>query len=257
MRGASWSIDHRCASGSSRRMTNLFVRRSQGGDGRFEATIAGVVLILVAISAVAMVWTRFQANFDHETIEATLRAIDENAGMFSWHGTARILFGGLLVVSAYFINPAVAHARAIGLSISRLVLVLSGIAMIASGVLTVTLSGLAEFNDGFGTTYQESIYYYRGIAGNISNTLLGLAVFTMAPTQWKFGGSMKPAAALGDSAWSADVVDLVGCRLYFAFRFWDRLILWLLLTSVALFIGKRDGGTSEESTRHVQVGDVN
>ena len=257
MRGASWSIRHRCASGSSRRMTNLFVRRSQGGDGRFETRIAGLVLILVAISAVAMVWTRFQANFDHETIEATLRAIDENAGMFSWHGTARILFGGLLVVSAYVVNPAVAHARALGLSTSRLVLVLSGIAMIASGVLTVTLSGLAGFNDGFGTTYQESIYYYRGIAGNISNTLLGLAVFTMAPTQWKFGGSMKPAAALGillgplmlliwwDAASISHSVSGTG------------FILWLLLTSVALFVGKRDGATSEKSARHLEVGDVN
>ena len=178
-------------------------------------------------------------------------------GMFSWHGTARILFGGLLVVSAYVVNRLwPTPAQSVFQSRDSL-LVLSGIAMIASGVLTVTLSGLAEFNDAFGTTYQESIYYYRGIAGNISNTLLGLAVFTMAPTQWKFGRVDETGRRIGillgplmlliwwDAASISHSVSGTG------------FILWLLLTSVALFIGRRDGAMSEEPTRHLEISDVN
>ncbi len=118
-------------------MTNLIIRQSTPDSGRLEGTIGGFILILTALAAVAMVWTRLEANVDNPTLEATFRAIDENSAMYNWHGTARLWFCGLLLASSYFISPALAQARAIGLRASRLFLTLAGIAMIVSGILTI------------------------------------------------------------------------------------------------------------------------
>ena len=242
-------------------MTNLIIRRSMQGDGRLEGTIGGFILILTALAATAMVWTRLEANVDHATIEATFRAIDENSTMYNWHGTARLWFGGLLLASSSFISPALAEARAIGLRASRLFLTLAGIAMIVSGILTVLLPSLIVFDDAFGTEAPETIYNYRGLAGNIGNSLIGLAILSMALTQWRFGRLMKPIAALG---------IILGPTMLLVW--WDAatishritgtgLLIWLLLTATALFIGQRDHKKSEqettEPTQHFQVEDVN
>ena len=120
-----------------------------------EGTIGGFILILTTVAAVAMVWTRLEASVDHPTLEATFRAIDENSAMYNWHGTARLWFGGLLLASSYFIGPALAQARAIGLQSSRIFLTLAGIAMIVSGILTILLPSLIVFDDAFGTEPQN------------------------------------------------------------------------------------------------------
>ena len=207
---------------------------------RLQATIAGFMLIFTAVAAVAMVWTRLQADVDHETIEATFRAIDENSTMYNFHGTARIWFGGLLLASSYFVSPALSLTRSVGLPISRLFMTLGGVAMIISGVLTIILPSLIIFNEAVGTTDSESIYNYRGLAGNIGNSLIGLAILSMAPIQWKFGRLMKLIAALGFILgptmllvwWDADTIShrITGTG----------LLVWLILTAIALFIGKHD-----------------
>ncbi len=242
-------------------MTNLIIRQSTPGSGRLEGTIGGFTLILTAVAAVAMVWTRLEASVDHPTLEAIFRAIDENSAMYNWHGTARLWFGGLLLASSYFIGPALVQARAIGLQSSRIFLTLAGIAMIVSGILTILLPSLIVFDDAFGTETPESIYHYRGLAGNIGNSLIGLAILSMALTQWRFGGLMKPIAALG---------IILGPTMLLVW--WDAatishritgtgLLIWLLLTATALFIGQRDHKKSEqettEPTQHFQVEDVN
>ena len=105
-----------------------------------EATTAGLLLIVSAIAAVAMVWTRLQADIDQPTFEETLAAIDQNTIWYSWHGTARAFFGVSLIIAAAFIKPAMFLARGWQLRLSSIVLNLGGIAMIVSGVLVIFIS---------------------------------------------------------------------------------------------------------------------
>ena len=117
------------------------------------------------------------------------------------------------------------------------------------------------FDDAFGAETPEFIYHYRGLAGNIANSLIGLAILSMAPTQWKFGGLMKTIAVLGIILgptmllvwWDAATIShrITGAE----------LLIWILLTATALFIGKRTDKKSEhettEPTQRLQVEDVN
>ena len=167
------------------------------------------------------------------TLEETVRAIDENSTWFNWHGTARIWFGAMLLISQYFIGSGLAKAC----------LALGGIAFIATGVITTLLPSLIVFDAALGSADPEQYYYYRGLAGNIGNSLIGLALILLGPTQWRPGSMMKPLALLG---------TIIGVAMILVW--WDAatelhrvsaagFMIWLVVTALVLITTKHGNST--------------
>ena len=194
-----------------------------------EGIVAGFLLLLVAIAAVAMAWTRLQADFDRATFEETLTAIDENLLWYSWHGTARIFFGGLLIPAASMFGLAMTHAQGWQLKISMTILMLGGVSMAVSGVLVIFIASV-YWADVFNI---EQFDGYRALAGNIANTLIGLAIILITPTQWHLGGFMKlpaisaPLTGIGMIIvwWDSSTIHQISGALF---------LLWIVGTSLAL-----------------------
>ena len=103
----------------------------------------------------------------------------------------------LAVLQQYFIGSTLASGRGFGSGLAKACLALRGIAFIASGVITTLLPNLIVFDAALGSADPEQYYYYRGLTGNIGNSLVGLALILLGPTQRRSGGMMKPLALLG------------------------------------------------------------
>ena len=205
--------------------------------------VLGFLLLLTAIAAPAMVWTRLESNTDQPTFEETFRASDQNSTWFNWHGTARIWFGAMLSNSQYFIGTALASGRGFGSGLAKACLALGGIAFIATGVITTLLPSLIVFDAALGSADPDQYYYYRGLAGNIGNSLIGLALILLGPTQWRSGGMMKPLALSG---------TIIGVALILVW--WDAatmlhrassagFIIWLVVTALVLITTKHSEST--------------
>ena len=180
-----------------------------------------------------MAWTRLQADIDQPTFEEMLVAIDENLVWYHWHGSMRVVFGGLMIAAASLIRPAVPSAQGWQLRVSAVLLNLGGIAMVVSGVLVLFV----------GSVYWTDIYDvkqfdgYRSLAGNIGNTAIGLAIILMTPIQWRLGGMMKLLGTLSPLAglsmvfvwWDASSVHQISGVLS---------LLWMLGTSISLIFGR-------------------
>ena len=203
----------------------------------------GFLLLLTAIAAAAMVWTRLESNTNRTTLEETFRAIDENSTWFNWHGTARIWFGTMLLTSQYFIGSALASGRGFGSGLAKACLALRSIAFIASGVITTLLPNLIVFDAALGSADPEQYYYYRGLAGNIRNWLVGLELILLGPTQWRPGSMMKPLALLG---------TIIGVAMILVW--WDAatelhresaagFMIWLVVTALVLITTKHGDST--------------
>ena len=161
-----------------------------------ERIVAATFLWVAAVAAVAMVWTRLQADFDHPTIAESLRAIDANVMWFQLHGTARIWLGAALIMSQIFIGASLSDNRQLTFRLGRNFMLFGGIAFIVSGVIVTILPSAIAFDEVLGID-AESYYEYRGIAGNIGSSLVGSALIAFAPAQWRSGHAMKYAAILG------------------------------------------------------------
>ena len=179
-----------------------------------------------------MAWTRLQADIDQPTFEEMLVAIHENLVWYHWHGSMRVVFGGLMIAAASLIRPAIPSAQGWQLKVSAALLILGGIAMVVSGVLVLFV----------GSVYSTDIYDvkqfdgYRSLAGNIGNTAIGLAIILMTPIQWRLGGMMKLLGTLSPLAglsmvivwWDASSVHQISGVLF---------LLWMLGTSISLIFG--------------------
>lgn len=197
-----------------------------------EGVVSGILLLLSAIVAMVMAWTRLQADIDQPTFEEMLAAIDENLYWYHSHGSMRVIFGGLLIAAASLIRPAMASAQGWQLKVSAALLILGGIAMVVSGFLVLFV----------GSVYWTDIYDvgqfdgYRALAGSIGNTTIGLAIILMTPIQWRLGGMMKflgtlaPFAGLGMVIvwWDASSLHQISGVLF---------LLWMLGTSISLTFG--------------------
>ncbi len=194
--------------------------------------MSGFLLFLATIAAAAMVWTRLQADVDQPTFEEMLVAIDKNLVWYHWHGSMRVFFGGLLIAAASLIRPAMASAQGWQLRISVVLMSLGGIAMIVSGVLVIFV-GSVYWTDIYDV---EQFNGYRSLAGNIGNTMIGLAIILMTQIQWRLGGMMKllgvlaPITGLGMIIiwWDALSVHQISGTLF---------LLWMLGTSISLIFG--------------------
>ena len=198
-----------------------------------EAVTAGFLLILAAIAAVAMVWTRLQADIDQPTFEETLAAIDQNTIWYSWHGTARAFFGVSLIIAAAFIKPAMFLARGWQLRLSSIVLNLGGIAMIVSGVLVIFISTV-YWTDAYDV---ESFDHYREIAGSIGNTFIGLAIILLSVVQWRLGRFMKPVAAIAPFVGIGMILVWIDAATILHRISGTSFLIWLLATAIVLMSG--------------------
>ena len=197
-----------------------------------EGFIAGTLLLLTAIAAAFMVWTRLQADFDQATFQETLAAIDQNTLWYNWHGISRVFFGGILMAFATIIATGMSSLHRWQLRTAAGLLGLGGVAMVISGVLVILISAIywAEIYD------VERFDEYRAIAGSIGNTLIGLSIILMAPTQWRLGGLMKISAVLA---------PIIGISM--ALVWWDSsaihrvsgtgFFVWMIITAVSLIYG--------------------
>ena len=198
-----------------------------------EATTAGLLLIVSAIAAVAMVWTRLQADIDQPTFEETLAAIDQNTLWYTWHGLARTFFGALLIVVAAFIGPAMFLARGWQLRLSSILLNLGGIAMIVSGVLVIFIS----------TVYWTDAYdiatfdHYREVTGSIGNTFIGLAIVLLSVVQWRLSGFMKPVALLAPFVGIGMILVWIDATTILHRISGTGFLIWLLATAIVLVSG--------------------
>ncbi len=225
-------IKRRCVSG----LSNWLIKNATNPDPQrtqtIEGAISGILLFLATIAAIAMAWTRLQADVDQPTFEEMLVAIDENLIWYHWHGTMRVLFGGLLIAAASLMGPAMASAQGWQLRGSGVLLGIGGIAMLLSGVLVIFV-GSVYWSDTFEV---EQIDSYRSLSGNIGNTAIGLAIILMTPIQWRLGGMMKflsglaPLSGLGMVIvwWDASSVHQISGVLF---------LLWMLGTSISLMFG--------------------
>ena len=217
-------------------MSNRLVKIATDPDPQrtqtIEGVVSGILILLATIAAMAMVWTRLQADIDQPTFEEMLVAIDENLVWYHWHGSMRVIFGGLLIAAASLIRPAMASAQGWQLRVSAVLLNLGGIAMVVSGVL-VLFVGSVYWTDIYDV---EQFDGYRSLAGSIGNTAIGLAIILMTPIQWRLGGMMKflgifaPLVGLGMVIvwWDASGVHQVSGVLF---------LLWMLGTSISLIFG--------------------
>ena len=64
-----------------------------------SARLAEAFLLLTATATVVMAFTRVAADADQETLLESLRAVDQNRGLFSSSGAARLVSGGTYMVS--------------------------------------------------------------------------------------------------------------------------------------------------------------
>ena len=198
-----------------------------------EAVTAGFLLILAAIAAVAMVWTRLQADIDQPTFEETLAAIDQNTIWYSWHGTARAFFGVSLIIAAAFIKPAMFLARGWQLRLSSVVLNLGGIAMITSGVIVLFISTV-YWTDAYDV---ETFDHYREIAGSIGNTFIGLAIILLTVVQWRLGRFMKPVAAIAPFVGIGMILVWIDAATILHRISGTGFLIWLLATAIVLIAG--------------------
>ena len=198
-----------------------------------EAVTAGFLLILAAIAAVAMVWTRLQADIDQPTFEETLAAIDQNTIWYSWHGTARAFFGVSLIIAAAFIKPAMFLARGWQLRLSSIVLNLGGLAMITSGVIVLFISTV-YWTDAYDV---ESFDHYREIAGSIGNTLIGLAIILLTVVQWRLGGFLKSVALLAPFVGIGMILVWIDATTILHRISGTGFLIWLLATAIVLIAG--------------------
>ena len=199
----------------------------------FNAIAAGFLLILAAITAVAMVWIRLQADIDQPTFEETLAAIDQNTLWYTWHGLARTFFGASLIIVAVFIKPAMFLARGWQLRLSSIVLNLGGIAMIVSGVLVIFISTV-YWTDAYDV---ESFDHYREIAGSIGNTLIGLAIILLTVVQWRLGGFMKSVALLAPFVGIGMILVWIDAATILHRISGTGFLIWLLATAIVLMSG--------------------
>ena len=149
----------------------------------------------------------------------------------------------LAVLQQYFIGSALASRRGFGSGLAKACLALGGIAFIATGVITTLLPSLIVFDAALGSADPEQYYYYRDLARNIGNSLIGLALILLGPTQWRSGGIMKPLALSG---------TIIGVALILVW--WDAatmlhrassagFIIWLVVTAVVLVTTKHSEST--------------
>ena len=199
----------------------------------FNAIAAGFLLILAAITAVAMVWTRLQADIDQPTFEETLAAIDQNTLWYTWHGLARTFFGASLIIVAVFIKPAMFLARGWQLRLSSIVLNLGGIAMITSGVIVLFISTV-YWTDAYDV---ESFDHYREIAGSIGNTLIGLAIILLTVVQWRLGGFLKSVALLAPFVGIGMILVWIDATTILHRISGTGFLIWLLATAIVLIAG--------------------
>ena len=202
-------------------------------DRPIETVTAGLLLIFAAIAAVAMVWTRLQADIDQPTFEETLAAIDQNTLWYTWHGLARTFFGALLIVVAAFIGLAMFLARGWQLRLSSILLNLGGIAMIVSGVLVIFISTV-YWTDAYDV---ESFDHYREIAGSIGNTFIGLAIILLSVVQWRLGGFMKPVALLAPFVGIGMILVWIDAATILHRISGTGFLIWLLATAIVLMSG--------------------
>ncbi len=110
-------------------------------------------------------------------------------------------------------------------------------------MITTLLPSLIVFDAALGSADPEQYYYYRGLAGNIGNSLIGLALILLGPTQWRSGGMMKPLALLG---------TIIGVAMILVW--WDAatmlhrasgagFIIWLVVTALVLITTKHSEST--------------
>lgn len=219
-----------------------------------EGVVSGILLLLSMVAAAAMVWTRLQAGFDQPTFDEMIAAIDENSLWYNYHGVARMFFGGLIIAAASLITSAMALARGWQLRVSGPLLSLGGIAMVASGVLVIFISGV-YWTDIYDV---EQFDEYRSLAGSIGNTFIGTAILLLTPVQWRLGGLMKVLGGFAPIAgismilvwWDAPEIHRVSG---FGFLFWT------LGTSLALIFGwfgpkkQSDPNVQSEQARRLEV----
>ena len=198
-----------------------------------EAVTAGLLLIVSATAAAAMVWTRLQADIDQPTFGETLAAIDQNTLWYTWHGMARTFFGALLIIAAAFIRPAMLLARGWQLQMSSILLNLGGIAMITSGVLVLFISTV-YWADAYDV---ESFDHYREIAGSIGNTFIGLAIILLTVVQWRLGRFMKPVAAIAPFVGIGMILVWIDAATILHRISGTDFLIWLLATAIVLIAG--------------------
>ncbi len=214
--------------------------------------IAAFILILAALAAVVMVWTRLQADFDQPTIEQSFRAIDDNSVWVTFHGAARIWLGAFLISSQSMIGLMLVSNHRRAFNLGRVLLSLGGIAFIMSGVITVMMPGAVAFGEVFGID-GESYHSYRQIAGNIGSSFIGLALIAMVPIQWRTGGVTKTTAILG-------IIAGVGMLLVW----WDAaslmhritgavFLIWLVTTAAAMMWTRPQYTHENQKSHRLQV----
>ena len=218
--------------------SSILIKDAVTNQGRgVEGVIAGLMLLLAAVAAGFMVWTRLEGQFDQPTLEEALRAIDENSIWVTYHGVARIWFGASLIFASVFVGLALNPFGGTGLTLAQWLFVLGGIAMIVSGVLTTLSPAVVQSNDVFGLTDPESFYDLRRIAGSVGNTAIGAALICITRTQWGLRGLMRFSALIAPLVGIGMVVVWLDAAAVTHRVSGAGFGIWMVTTAVALILG--------------------
>ena len=164
-----------------------------------SARLAGVFLLLTAAVTAVMIVARVTADADQNTLLESLRAVDENRGLYDIFGVARLLSGVALFVAAWFLLQTWIIRDRWATRLVPYLFALSGVCTVVSGVGAVLIAAYPApetgFADGAATGQIAQVVEVASallwIAGKIGFTAAGLAVIVAARYQWQVGGALR------------------------------------------------------------------
>ncbi len=207
------------------------------------ARVAGIFLLLTALTTLAAVVTRVAADADQPTLLDSLAAVSQNKGAYFVSGAARLLSGITLVVAAWLLARTWIIRQRLGTPIVPALFAASGLLTSVSGagavILALSVPDVSEAVAVYARdSFAEPISDLRWFTGKAGFAAAGLALIVAALYQWKVGGTLRrisPGSAIIGLAMQFIWID--------AATFMHRIIgpaffLWLIVIGAMLMSGR-------------------